>query len=107
MSVYGINQYKGRKTFKLWIYRFFKENGFQIVCAGIRNSIPCYEDDFTKPTLLIVGGEKRGISGKILEIADATVRIEYGREFIGSLPTASAVSVIAFEAARQKSLKKG
>jgi len=81
---------------------FFKENGFSIMCAGIRDSVSLYEADFTKPTLLIIGGEKRGISRKLLDMCDITVRIDYGREFKGSLPTASAVSVIAFEAQRQR-----
>ncbi len=81
----------------------FKGAGFEIVCASIRDSVSIYEHDFTSPTLLIVGGEKRGISRKLLELADANVRIEYGREFMGSLPSASAVSVIAFEIARQRS----
>ena len=80
----------------------FKEAGFKIVCASIRDSVSIYEYDFTSPTLLIVGGEKRGISRKLLDLSDANVRIEYGREFMGSLPSASAVSVIAFEIARQK-----
>ena len=82
--------------------KFFKDKGFSIVCAGIRDSVSLYEADFTKPTLLIVGGEKRGISRKLLDMCDTTVRIDYGRDFKGSLPTASAVSVIAFEAARQR-----
>jgi len=84
----------------------FKENGYQIVCASIRDSVPIYDYDFTSPVLLVVGGEKRGISRKLLELADSNVRIEYGREFMGSLPSASAVSVIAFEIARQKALFK-
>jgi tRNA G18 (ribose-2'-O)-methylase SpoU len=84
----------------------FKDNGFSIVCAGIRDSVSLYDYDFTKPVLLVVGGEKRGISRKILDMSDATVRIEYGREFMGSLPSASAVSVIAFEVARQRRLCK-
>ena len=82
--------------------KLFKDNGYQIVCAGIRDSVPVYEYDFTKPVLLVVGGEKRGISRKILDLADANVRIEYGREFMGSLPSASAISVIAFEITRQR-----
>ena len=81
---------------------FFKNKGFSIVCAGIRDSVSVYDADFTKPTLLIVGGEKRGISRKLLDMCDVTVRIDYGREFKGSLPTASAVAVIAFEAAKQR-----
>ena len=86
--------------------KVFKEHGFKVVCASIRDSVSIYDYDFNAPVLLIVGGEKRGISRKILDLSDANVRIEYGREFMGSLPSASAVSVIAFEIARQKSLKK-
>ncbi len=86
--------------------KFFKEQGFQIVCAGIRESVSIYEHDFSKPILLVVGGEKRGISGQILEMSDANVRIDYAREFMGSLPSASAISVIAFEIARQRTIKK-
>lgn len=82
----------------------FKEHGFKIVCASIRDSLSVYDYDFNVPVLLVVGGEKRGISRKILELSDANIRIDYGRDFMGSLPSASAVSVIAFEIARQKSL---
>lgn len=80
----------------------FKSKGFQIVSAGIRDSVSIYDHDFTKPVLLVVGGEKRGISAQILEETDVTVRIDYAREFMGSLPSASAISVIAFEIARQR-----
>ena len=85
--------------------KLFKENGFKIVCAGIRDSVSVYEYDFDQPILLIVGGEKRGISRKIFDMADATVRIDYGRDFMGSLPSASAISVLAFEILRQKTRK--
>ncbi len=86
--------------------KIFKDNGFKVVCASIRDSVSIYDYDFNLPVLLIVGGEKRGISRKLLDMSDANVRIDYGRDFMGSLPSASAVSVIAFEIARQKSLLK-
>ena len=82
--------------------KIFKERGFKIVCSNIRDSIPLYDCDFSNPILLVVGGEKRGISRKILDLADVNVRIEYGREFMGSLPSVSAISVMAFEIARKK-----
>lgn len=85
--------------------KHFKNNGFSVACAGIRDSVSLYDADFTVPTLLVVGGEKRGVSRKILDLCDYSVRIDYGAEFKGSLPTASAVSVIAFEALRQRSKK--
>ena len=79
----------------------FKEIGYKAVCAGIRDSVSIYDADLKKPLLLIVGGEKRGISRAILDAADTTVRIDYGRDFKGSLSTASAVTVLAFEVLRQ------
>ena len=84
----------------------FKNAGFEIVCAEIRDSVSLYEHAFSNSVLLVVGGEKRGISRKILELADTNVRIEYGREFLGSLPSASAISVISFEILRQKHNKR-
>ena len=72
-----------------------------MICAGIRNSIGLYEADLKKPLLLVIGGEKRGISAEMLSLADEVVRIDYGREFQGSLSTASASTVIAFEVLRQ------
>ncbi len=85
----------------LFVCRTFKETGYKTVCAGIRDSISIYDADLSKPLLLIVGGEKRGISRSTLDAADQTVRIDYGREFRGSLSTASAVTVLAFEVMRQ------
>ena len=86
--------------------RLFKQKGYQIVCAGIRDSQSIYDADLQKPVLLIVGGEKRGISRAVLDMADQIVRIDYGRAFNGSLSAASAATVIAFEVHRQNSVKK-
>lgn len=79
----------------------FAQSGYRIICAGIRDSVSIYEADLKKPILLIVGGEKRGISRNILDIADQIVRIDYGRSFNGSLSAASATTVIAFEVLHQ------
>ena len=75
--------------------------GYKISAAGIRNSISMYQADFKKPLLLIVGGEKRGISSSLLSMADQIVRIEYGRDFRGSLSAASAATILAYEIYRQ------
>ena len=83
----------------------FKSLGFKVVCAEIRDSVSLYDADLTGPILFIVGGEKRGISGKLLSKADMNIRIEYERSFRGSLPTASAVSIIAFHAANARKSK--
>ena len=75
----------------------FKEKGYKIVCADIKNSVSVYEADLKKPILLIVGGEKRGISSSILKQADQIVRIDYGRRFDAALSAASASTILAFE----------
>ena len=76
------------------------KSGYKIVCADIKNSVSVYEADLKKPLLLIVGGEKRGISSKILSRADEIVRIDYGRSFQNALSAASAATILSFEVLR-------
>jgi len=75
--------------------------GYRIVAAGIRDSVSMYDANFKKPVLLIVGGEKRGISASLLAKADEIVRIEYGRSFRGSLSAVSAATILSYEIYRQ------
>ena len=83
----------------------FKQAGYRIVCAGIRDSVNIYQANLKKPLLLVIGGEKRGISRSVLDQADQIVRIDYGRNFNGSLTAASAATVIAFEVLHQNCLQ--
>ncbi len=83
------------------VAKLFKTAGYQILCAGIRDSVSVFDTSLPYPILLVVGGEKRGISRKLLEQADLIVRIDYGRNFKGSLSAASAATVMAFEIYRQ------
>ena len=84
----------------------FKACGYKVICAEIRDSVSLYEADLTGPIVFIIGGEKRGISSKLMAKADMNIRIDYERSFRGSLPTASAVSIIAFHAANARKIKK-
>lgn len=79
----------------------FKANGYKIACAAIPDSVPCYDADLSYPILLVIGGEKRGISSKLLAMKDINVRIPYGIDFMGSLSTSSAVSILAYEVLRK------
>ncbi len=78
----------------------FKSKGYKVVCADIKNSISVYDANLKKPILLIVGGEKRGISSSILKQSDQIVRIDYGRQFDAALSAASASTILAFEVYR-------
>ena len=78
-----------------------KSAEYKVVCAGIRDSVSAFDADLTRPIFLIVGGEKRGISRTVLDLADEVVRLDYGRPFRGSLSAASAASILAYEVLRQ------
>ena len=80
---------------------FFRKKGYKIVSSGIRDSVSMYDADMKKPIFLIVGGEKRGISNSIMSMSDTVARVEYGREFRGSLSAASAATIMAYEIFRQ------
>lgn len=75
----------------------FKSLGFTVVCAGIRDSESIFTAELKKPLLVILGGEKRGISRELLNKADKIVRIDYGTDFNGSLSTSASAAVFAFE----------
>ena len=79
----------------------FKKNGYNIVCADERTDNVLGECPLHFPILLGVGGEKRGISRGLLDLADTLVKIPYGREFKASLSAASATTMFAYEIMRQ------
>lgn len=85
--------------------KLFKENGYNIVCADERTDNILGECSLHFPIFLILGGEKRGISRTLLELADTLVKIPYGRQFNASLSAASATTMFAYEIMRQNKKK--
>jgi len=79
----------------------FHNHGYKIVCADERTDNVLGECALQKPILLIVGGEKRGISKSLLDKTDVRIRINYAREFGASLSAASATTMFAYEIMRQ------
>ena len=79
----------------------FKALGFSVVCAEEKTDFVLGKCELKLPILLIVGGEKRGISKDILSRADMLVKIDYAREFRASLSAASATTMFAYEIMRQ------
>ena len=80
---------------------YFKALGYKIACADENTDNILGKCELKKPLLLIVGGEKRGISRKLLDKADILVKINYAREFKASLSAASATTMFAYEIMRQ------
>ena len=79
----------------------FIEANYKVICADERTDNILGECELKLPLLLIVGGEKRGISRALLDMADILVKIAYGRDFKASLSAASATTMFAYEIARQ------
>lgn len=75
----------------------FKQLEYKVICAGIRDSVSIFESDLSKPLLVVLGGEKRGISRALLELSDEIVRIDYGADFRGSLSASASAAVFGFE----------
>ena len=84
---------------------FFKARGYKIICADENTDNVLGKCIIPSPTLLIVGGEKRGISSALLEKSDMLIKIDYAREFKASLSAASATTMFAYEIMRQKNNK--
>ncbi len=79
----------------------FKSRGYKIVAAEKENSVSMYDVSLRRPLFLLIGGEMRGISKKLMSKADVTVRIDYGRDFPAALSSQSSAAILAFEVYRQ------
>ena len=79
----------------------FKSLGYTVVCADERTDNLLGAVELPYPILLIVGGERRGISRTVLDKCDLLVKIPYAREFKASLSAASATTMFAYEIMRQ------
>ena len=86
--------------------RIFKNLGYTVVCADERTNNILGECELTYPILLLVGGEKRGISKALLSSADKLIKINYARGFNASLSAASATTMFAYEIMRQNNYTK-
>lgn len=74
------------------------------VGAETEGSVSIFDADLSGSILLVVGGERRGVSRSILKAADVILRIPYARSGFASLGTVAATSIMAFEIQRQRSL---
>lgn len=87
------------------VIEIFKAAGYTVVSADEHTDNILGKCPLTLPLLLIVGGEKRGISKKLLSDCDMLVKIDYARDFRASLSAASATTMFAYEIRRQNKTK--
>jgi len=82
-----------------------KQYGIKTFCADRRDAKPIYEEDFTGPVIVAIGGELRGLSRKVTDNSDGNVYIPYGSGFRNALSASAASAVCAFEIMRQRKNK--
>lgn len=79
--------------------------GLQLVVGDPGAKTPLFACDFTRPTLIAVGNERRGCAPEILAQADKIVCIPMpGRA--NSLNVAAAAAIMLYEAVRQRCLRQ-
>ena len=61
-----------------------------------------FDVEFKDPAIFMLGGEKRGLSSNVEELADENLFISYGNDFRNALNGASAATVLATLRYRQK-----
>ena len=82
---------------------FFRRQGLTVACAQKENAVPVDRADLSTPLLLLVGGEKRGVTRSFIGQADLRLKIPYHRDdFAPSLGTTAAAAALAYEVMRQR-----
>ena len=83
---------------------FLKEKqkmGFQVVVTHLaKNAVSFREVDYTKPTLVVMGNEKDGVSKEVVDLADEVIIIPM-QGMVQSLNVSVATALILYEAERQ------
>lgn len=81
-----------------------KSQGMQILAAHFSDrAVDFREIDYTKPTVVLVGSEKFGVSEQAAEIADQHISIPM-MGMVQSLNVSVAAAIILYEAQRQREL---
>ena len=76
--------------------RRYKEEGYHLygLYRG-EDSKDIFEEEFDQKALIMLGGEKRGISSELLELCDDYLYIPYGSDFRNALNACGALDVTA------------
>lgn len=83
-------------------YAHLRARGFRVYATALREDALDYRQvDYTKPTAILLGAEKWGVSEEALALADGAIRIPM-LGMVQSLNVSVAAAVILFEAQRQR-----
>ena len=83
-----------------------KHGTLQIIGSSAKAQTSLYEVDYTRPTVLLVGNEEKGLSHFYQELANLTVSIPIAGKAATSLNVAAATAIFLAEAHRQRGWAK-
>jgi len=83
------------------LVRLAKTSGFRVIALEDTGSLEPWEEDLTGDILLVVGGERDGISDSILGECDSVLRVPMSG-FVPSYNLQAPMAVVAAEALRQR-----
>ncbi len=86
-------------------WQTLKQEGFQVCVTSLESSKPMSEIDWSKPTALVLGNEKEGVSKELLERADERIIIPMVG-FVQSLNISVAGAVSLYHVYRERSSQK-
>ena len=95
------HRYRMNDADKVAFIKQKKEQGFQVVVTHLEERAVSYREiDYTKPTLLVMGNEKEGVSQEVIAQADKVIIIPM-MGMVQSLNVSVATALILYEAQRQ------
>ncbi len=95
------HRYRMNDADKVAFLKQKKEQGFQVVVTHLEErAVSFREIDYTKPTLLVMGNEKEGVSPEVIAQADEVIIIPM-QGMVQSLNVSVATALILYEAQRQ------
>jgi len=85
--------------------RQLRQRGIQLLgcLAGVKRTL--YEADLTRPSILAIGGEKRGLSGAVRAVCDGFITIP-SKPSAASLSLSHAAAIILGEVRRQRLMQQ-
>ncbi len=87
------------------IISFLQDQGIAIYCATLQDSVAYHEQDFRKPSALVVGTESTGLSEEWRRAATKNVMIPM-QGLIDSMNVSVAAAILVFEAKRQRNFNQ-
>lgn len=98
-AIFNLPVYHGGETAA--VIAMLKKKGYEIIGTRMENAVDYTEKDYTKPSVIIMGNEARGMSQQSINACDSFVKIPISGK-IESLNVGIATAIIAYEAHRQR-----